>query len=218
MLLAFVAGLCGLCLIAAPEGVSAERRDSPKRTEEYGTEMAETTKTDSVIPRLFKYADQNVLKEEQYTSDVYVRHRIHTVRRGHIVRYLPHMFRLERGTNDYLTEASLRIQYRPPGEVDCKVKAFHTTGAYLRPMRLENMRRFSFQIYDTRLFTDRILNPLNRRNLRFYGLPIETQIGNATGTHRDYATILQRPTGETWGNRRGLQHGGGQAVPIRAKL
>ena len=168
MLLAFVAGLCGLCLIAAPEGVSAERRDSAKRTEEYGTEMAETTKTDSVIPRLFKYADQNVLKEEQYTSDVYVRHRIHTVRRGHIVRYLPHMFRLERGTNDYLTEASLRIQYRPPGEVDCKVKAFHTTGAYLRPMRLENMRRFSFQIYDTRLFTDRILNPLNRRNLRFY--------------------------------------------------
>lgn len=168
MLLAFVAGLCGLCLIAAPEGVSAERRDSPKRTKEYGTEMAETTKTDSVIPRLFKYADQNVLKEEQYTSDVYVRHRIHTVRRGHIVRYLPHMFRLERGTNDYLTEASLRIQYRPPGEVDCKVKAFHTTGAYLRPMRLENMRRFSFQIYDTRLFTDRILNPLNRRNLRFY--------------------------------------------------
>lgn len=131
-------------------------------------DTATLKQTRQIMQKAFDFANRNFLNGLQYQSDVYVRHRAHTVRRGHLVRYLPQMFRLERGTNDYLSEAELKIQFRPPGETDCKVQAFHTTARYLPSSRITQMGRFNFEIYSTRLFADRILNPLHRRNRRFY--------------------------------------------------
>ena len=120
------------------------------------------------MQEVYDYANRNLLSQVQYHSDVYVRHSMHTHRRGQVVRYLPQMFRLERGDNDYLTEAALKIQFYNPGETDCKVVAFHSTARHLKQQRLAETSRFNFQIYAPNLFADRILNPLHRRNRRFY--------------------------------------------------
>ena len=123
---------------------------------------------DVYMQEVYDYASRNLLSQVQYHSDVYVRHSMHTHRRGQVVRYLPQMFRLERGDHDYLTEAALKIQLRTPGETDCKVVAFHSTARHLKQQRLAETSRFNFLIYSPNLFADRILNPLHRRNRRFY--------------------------------------------------
>lgn len=128
-----------------------------------GKDMAAET-----MKKVFAYPSFADIDSLQYVSDVYLRHVMHTKRKGPIVRYIPGMLQLERGYNDYLTEAHLRIQYRPPGQNDCKIIAYHSTAKYQTAQRFESMDRFNFFIYDSKLFTDAILNPLNRRNRRFY--------------------------------------------------
>ena len=150
MLLAFVLGF-----LSSGAAGFAQATPKPKNTQEY-------------MQMVFDYASRNLLSNVQYSSNVYVRHRMHTSRRGQIVRYLPQMFRLERGSNDYLTEAALKFQFRPPGETDCKVVAFHSTSRYLPQQRFTEISRFNFLIYGTKLFSECVLNPLNKRNKRFY--------------------------------------------------
>lgn len=120
------------------------------------------------MERVYNYGEANSSTGLQYSSEVYARHRMYTRRRGPIVRYIPGMLRLERGEHNYLTEAQLRMQYRPPGETDCRVVAYCSTARQQSVERLRELGRFNILIYDTKLFIDRILNPLNRRNRRFY--------------------------------------------------
>lgn len=129
---------------------------------------AEQKRADSLMNAVFTYTQRTQMEEVQYTCNVYLRHRMYTKRRGPVVGLLPHMLRLERGENHYLTEAQMRFQFRPPGEVDCKLVAFHTTARNLPLDRMNTVSRISFLLYEPTLFTDRILNPLNRRNRRFY--------------------------------------------------
>lgn len=123
----------------------------------------------------------NQISNDECSLSIYLRHNMYTHRNGSIVRFIPRMPRLERGTNEYVTEAQLQLQLRPPGEVDCKVVAFHSTARYLRPERFSAMGRFNFQIYQSKLFIDQLLNPFNRRNRKFYRYEYAfTHIGNDT--------------------------------------
>lgn len=173
-----LASVAALCFVLLPLMAAARGR-------------ADSTQSAQVMGRVFGYASRNFLNDVQFSSDVYVRQRLHTVRRGQVVRYLPHMFRLERGTNDYLTEARLKVQYRPPGEVDCKVVAFTSTASLQRSSRLNLLSQFSFQIYAPRLFGDRLLNPLNRRNRRFYRYTY-AYAGSLDGTPTAHILITPR--------------------------
>lgn len=131
-------------------------------------QSSDAIEADSIMKRVFSYVEREKLGGVQYASDVYLRYHSKTKRKGPVVRYIPGMVRLERGKREYMGEARLRFQYRPPGEVDCKVLAFYTTQRYLPAQRMTSLRRFNFSVYEPNLFTDRILNPLHRRNKRFY--------------------------------------------------
>lgn len=131
-------------------------------------ERSRTRRADELMRKVFSYGEQFSMDSLQYVSDVYLRHVMHTKRNGPIVRYIPGMLRLERGHNDYLSEAHLKLQYRAPGQIDCKVIAFHTTAKYQSEQRFHSLGRFNFQIYESKLFLDGILNPLHKRNRRFY--------------------------------------------------
>jgi len=120
------------------------------------------------MQRVFAFAENLHAEELQITSDMYLRHAMFTKRRGVLVRYIPGMFQLERGENQYSSEAHLRFQYKKDGSSDCKVVAYSTNARYLSAARISSLTNLTPRIYDARLFSERILNPLNRRNRRFY--------------------------------------------------
>lgn len=105
---------------------------------------------------------------DECTSTLYLKHNMFTKRRGPIVRYIPNMPRLERGMHHYQTEVQMRIQFHPYGETDCKIVACNSNAPYLQPERFGSWGRFSFQIYQPKLFIDRLLNPFSRRNSIYY--------------------------------------------------
>lgn len=113
-------------------------------------------------------ANTDILHSLNCTSTLYLRQNMTTHRCGIIMRYIPGMFQLESGNHSYLTEVQMRVQHRQPGTVDCKVIAYSSNARYQLASRFLNMGRFSFMIYDPKLFIDNILNPLNRRNRKFY--------------------------------------------------
>lgn len=102
------------------------------------------------------------------TTTAYLRHFMFTKRRGPVTRYIPEMLRLEPGINKYVTEAQVQFQTHQHGQYDCKILAYHSDARYLSPSRFSNFGRFNFVIYEPKLFIDQLLNPLNRRNKRFY--------------------------------------------------
>lgn len=120
------------------------------------------------MQRVFRLADSLRTDSLLIRSEMYLRHVMHTRRRGSIVRYIPGMMRLEHGERDYLSEAQMRLQFRPNGEADCKVVAYSSNARYLTADRLSSISDLMPRIYDAQLFSDRILGPLNRRNRRFY--------------------------------------------------
>lgn len=105
---------------------------------------------------------------DECTTTLYLKHNMFTKRRGPIVRYIPNMPRLERGMHHYQTEVQMRIQFHPHGETDCKIVACNSNAPYLQPERFGSWGRFSFQIYQPKLFIDRLLNPFSRRNSIYY--------------------------------------------------
>lgn len=121
---------------------------------------------DSINTLLGNSANDNNIDE--CTTTLYLRHNMFTRRRGPIVRYIPNMPRLERGTHRYLTEVQMQIQFHPFGETDCKIIACNSNARYLQPERFGAWGRFSFQIYRPKLFIDRLLNPFCRRNSIYY--------------------------------------------------
>ena len=123
---------------------------------------------DSLMQKVFSYAQGRDFTSQGFGLGVYVRNTMRTKRKGIIMRYVPGMFRLEKGTNDYFGESLERYQIRPTGEISKKTIAAYSTMPYLPLTRDYWLGRYSLSIYSTNLFTDRILSPLNRRNRKFY--------------------------------------------------
>lgn len=185
--------LCTLYFISASFCAYADSEKGDSLT--ISSAKAEGITATSVMLKVYTYVEREKLNDTGYSSEVYVRHRVHTKRRGQIVRYLPHMFRLERGSHDYLTEAQLQFQHHPSGETDCRVRAFHTTASYLSPKRMTDVAQFNFEIYSPTLFSGNLLNPLNIRNRRFYNYALRyfTRIDSVKAAHIE---IIPRFEGE----------------------
>lgn len=172
-----------LVWLSACLSLAAERADS----------LPDAPEVAATLRRVFAFTDSFGLEALQYHSDIYLRHRMLTHRNGPVVRYIPGMLRLEKGTRSYLTEARLRLQLREPGETDCKVVAYHSTAKYQSANRLSTMSRLNFHLYHTNLISDALLNPLHRRNRRFYryrSLGIRTD--TVTGTRLQRISVIPR--------------------------
>lgn len=124
--------------------------------------------TGQLLDRIFDFGDNLQPERIHISADIYLRHRMFTHRRGPIVRYIPGMLRLEPGSNEYQTEALLHVQSPPQGHAECKVVAFHSTARYLTADRLSRTPAFFPHLYSAQLFANQVLNPLHRRNKKFY--------------------------------------------------
>ncbi len=130
--------------------------------------MADTERCDSVLEKTFSRMASSLLACENYTSTIYLKHRMQTHRNGQWVRYFPGMLRLEPGDHDYFTEAHFRQQHHPSGPVDSKMLTYYTTARYQSQNRFLTAEQYKFSLFRTRLFPDGPLNPFHPRNKGYY--------------------------------------------------
>ena len=117
---------------------SAPERDS--------TETGWEVSLDTLIARVYSYTERNGLNLKDFGSEIYARHYLRTYRRNGLTRYVPGLFRLERGENDYFGESLARYRFRPPAEVDKKTLAAFTTMPYLPAGNDQWTGRYSLSI------------------------------------------------------------------------
>lgn len=133
---------------------------------------------DSIIERVMTFAPayENIVNE--YRANLYIKGKINIRKKNFILRYVPSMFRLQKGIREYLLETYSELHYTAPNIYDQKVKAAQGTirGTRGVPGLLEY---FNINIYSSSLLKDeRLLSPLAKNGYRYYHYQIDSVMGD----------------------------------------
>lgn len=134
----------------------------------------------SIMEKVFTYTKRNNLRPLDYAADVYTQFGFRTTRRSRYARYLPQFFKFERGTNDYFGENHLRLNVHQNAGNDLHELGYFCTHPHAEKLQRNSAVHFLPTIYASKLFADRILSPLNRRNRHYYRYSYERLLVDST--------------------------------------
>ena len=147
----------------------------PLRGETAGTgERRMRSVPDSILDCLFDAAPAHAFRVKSYKSELYLKGHFKVHKQNRIVRYLPSMFRLEKGIDDYLYESVSDFHYTAPEIIDRKVRALSSTFPNARRGEIFDIIDYMrFNIYAPSLMGDRLVSPLNRETRMHYRYLLE---------------------------------------------
>ena len=79
--------------------------------------------SDSIMQHVFHFSPLYSKIIDEYRADVYMKGRVQVHKSNKLVRYIPSMFRLEKGVNDYIIESVSEMHYRAPDIYDRNIQA-----------------------------------------------------------------------------------------------
>ena len=133
---------------------------------------------DSIIERVMTFAPLYETIVSDYRANLYIKGRMDIQKKNFILRYVPSMFRLQKGVREYLLETYSDLHYTAPNIYDQKVKASQGTvrGNRGLPGLLEY---FNVNIYSSSLLNDeRLLSPLAKNGQKYYKYQIDSVMGD----------------------------------------
>ena len=133
---------------------------------------------DSIIERVMTFAPLYETIVSDYRANLYIKGRMDIQKKNFILRYVPSMFRLQKGVREYLLETYSDLHYTAPNIYDQKVKASQGTvrGNRGLPGLLEY---FNVNIYSSSLLNDeRLLSPLAKNGQKYYKYRIDSVMGD----------------------------------------
>lgn len=139
---------------------------------------------DSILSQVMTFAPsyENIVKD--YRAGLYIKGKMNIRKKNLILRYVPAMFRMQKGVKEYLLETFSELHFSAPNIYDQKVKASMGTvrGNRGLPGLLEY---FKVNIYSSSLLNDeRLLSPLAKNARRYYTFSIDSVMG--TRENLDY--------------------------------
>lgn len=133
---------------------------------------------DSIIDRVMTFAPSYESIVDDYRASLYIKGKMDIKKKNLILRYVPSMFRLQKGVREYMLETYSDLHYTAPNIYDQKVKAYQGTvrGDRGIPGLLEY---FNVNIYSSALLNeDRLLSPLARNGRKYYTYQIDSVMGD----------------------------------------
>ena len=82
---------------------------------------------DSILKSVFQFSPFYSRIVDEYKADVYMKQHIKVHKSNKLIRYIPSMFRLEKGVNEYILESMSEMHYTAPDIYNRKVKAMSGT-------------------------------------------------------------------------------------------
>jgi hypothetical protein len=132
---------------------------------------------DSVVERVIFFAPTYSGLVHSYRSQLYMKGRLNMTKRNFLFRYIPKMFKVKRGVDEYLVESSSDLHYTAPNIYDQKVTAVNGTtneGKFQATM----CEYFHVNIYSSTLLGGKILSPLAQNARRYYRFVVDTVYTN----------------------------------------
>lgn len=129
--------------------------------------------TDSVVSKMIFFAPTHEKIVNEYRAHLYMKGRLNIVKKNFAFDYIPKMFKLKRGVNEYLVESSSDLHYTAPNIYDQKVKAIYgtTTEGKFQAAMLEY---FHINIYSQTLLNDKLLSPLAQNASKYYRYSVDS--------------------------------------------
>ncbi|WP_300729710.1 DUF5686 family protein [uncultured Bacteroides sp.] len=123
---------------------------------------------DSIMDHIFDSAEKYATQIKEYEAVLYLKGRMKIHKRNRIIKYIPSMFRFEKGINDYIHESISDLHYTAPRIYDRKITAVATTfpGGYSRFFDILDFLQFN--IYAPSVMANKILSPLYRKSSIHY--------------------------------------------------
>lgn len=123
--------------------------------------VPKTPVPDSILQKIFDSAAQYSNAVKEYKSDLYLKGLFKVHHQNRLMKYLPQMFRLEKGINNYIYESISDLHYTAPSIHDRKLRALISTFPNPKSETFDIMEYMKFNVYSSSLMGDRILSPLN---------------------------------------------------------
>jgi hypothetical protein len=133
---------------------------------------------DSIMQHVFQFSPLYAHVIDEYKCELYLKGRLKVYKRNRLIRYVPAMFRFEKGINDYLFESLSEMHYTAPDIYDRKVKAVSSTFPRDRSNVADLADYLKMNIYSTSLMSDRLLSPLDPKASRYYTYLLDSIAGD----------------------------------------
>ena len=162
--------------------------------------MAEENKTvvsdkplvpDSILQNIFEFSPFYSKIVDEYKADVYIKGRVRVHKSNKLVKYIPSMFRLEKGVNDYLVESLSEMHYTAPDIYNRKVKAMSSTFPRNRGELTDLTDFLNMNIYSSSIMTDKLLSPLDEESSKFYTYLLDS-IADDGGSRKYKITVIPK--------------------------
>lgn len=133
---------------------------------------------DSILQNIFQFSPFYSKIVDEYKADLYIKGRVKVHKSNRLVKYIPSMFRLEKGVNDYIIESISEMHYTAPDIYNRKVKAVSST--FPRNGELTDLTDFlNMNIYSSSMMSDKLLSPLDKECSKYYTYLLDSIAGES---------------------------------------
>lgn len=129
---------------------------------------------DSILEQIFQSSSIYATKVKSYEAELYLKGRMQIHKQNRIIKYVPSMFRLEKGIKDYIHESISELHYTAPDIYDRKIRAISTTFPGGNSRFFDILDYLKFNIYAPSVMGDKILSPLNKQSSAHYTYHLES--------------------------------------------
>ena len=127
-----------------------------------------------ILKNIFNYSPFYARAVDEYKADLYLKGRVKVHKTNKLIRYIPSMFRLEEGVNDYILESVSEMHYMAPDVYNRKIKALSTTFPRDKGQIVDLTDFLNMNIYSSSIMTDKLLSPLDEKSSRYYHYLLDT--------------------------------------------
>lgn len=135
--------------------------------------------SDTIMKSIFQFSSLYSKVIDEYKADMYLKGRVKVHKSNRLIRYIPSMFRLEKGVDDYIIESFSEMHYTAPDIYNRKVKAVSSTFPRNRGQLTDLTDFLNMNVYSSSMMSDKLLSPLDRESSRYYNYLLDTIMGPA---------------------------------------
>lgn len=134
-----------------------------------------TRLADSIMAKAIFFAPLYEGVVDSYKAELYIKGRIHIRKQNRLLRFVPSMFRLQKGVKEYMMETYSDLNFTAPNLYDQKVKASVGTASEFWEMDDRLPEYFHVNVYAPTLLHDQLISPLAPDARKYYTYRVEEE-------------------------------------------
>ena len=157
--------------------------------------VAQRAFADSIMDKVIFFAPFYERIIDDYRAELYIKGWVNIRKKNHLIRFIPSMFRIQKGVREYMMETYSDLHFTAPNIYDQKVKASVGTSSEFWEGDGRLPEYFHINIYSSTLLYDKLLSPLATNAKKYYTYYVDSIMGE---THKRQYRIRFMPKSKSF--------------------